>query len=65
MSWNLGNFSTFAIDENSIHQAGYIHTSQGLEFYYVGVTIGEDLRFENEKSLLILQRGNIRIAPYC
>lgn len=48
MSWNLGN-STFAIDESSIHEIGCIHTSQGLEFDYVGVIIGDDLRFEDNQ----------------
>lgn len=47
MSWNLGNTSTWAIDSESIHEAGCIHTCQGLEFDYVGVIIGNDLRFEN------------------
>ncbi len=49
MSWNLGNSSTWAIDPDSVKQAGCIHTSQGLEFDYVGVIIGEDLRYENDK----------------
>ena len=49
MSWNLGNSATFAIDESSVNEAGCIHTSQGLEFDYVGVIIGEDLRYENGK----------------
>ncbi|MGI2772915.1 DNA/RNA helicase domain-containing protein [Bacillus cytotoxicus] len=43
MSWNLNNSSTWAIDENSIHEVGCIHTCQGLEFDYVGVIIGDDL----------------------
>jgi len=47
MSWNLGNTSTWAIDDDSINQIGCIHTCQGLEFDYVGVIIGEDLRFNN------------------
>lgn len=47
MSWNLGNTSTFAIDENSVNEIGCIHTSQGLEFDYVGVIIGDDMRFED------------------
>lgn len=47
MSWNLGNSSTYAIDETSVNEVGCIHTSQGLEFDYVGVIIGEDMRFEN------------------
>lgn len=48
MSWNLGNSKTWAIDENSINEVGCIHTSQGLEFDYVGVIIGEDLQFDGE-----------------
>ncbi|WP_163853437.1 DUF2075 domain-containing protein [Paenibacillus elgii] len=47
MSWNLNSTSTWAIDPESIEQAGCIHTCQGLEFEYVGVIIGEDLRYEN------------------
>lgn len=47
MSWNLNNYqSAFAIDQSSIDQAGCIHTTQGLEFDYVGVIIGMDLRYE-------------------
>ncbi len=46
MSWNLGN-SIFALDDTSIDQIGCIHTSQGLEFDYVGVIIGDDLRYAN------------------
>ena len=47
ISWNLNNTTTYAIDEDSIHEAGCIHTSQGLEFDYVGVIIGDDMRYEN------------------
>ncbi len=46
MSWNLGN-SVFAIDDSSINEVGCIHTSQGLEFDYVGVIIGNDMRYVN------------------
>ncbi|MBB6451624.1 DUF2075 family protein [Salirhabdus euzebyi] len=49
MSWNLDNTLTWAIDEKSFHEAGCIHTCQGLEFDYVGVIIGDDLRFEDGK----------------
>jgi DUF2075 family protein len=47
MAWNLGNSNTWAIDETSINEIGCIHTCQGLEFDYVGVIIGDDLRYEN------------------
>ena len=46
-SWNLNNSDTWAIDEASVDQVGCIHTCQGLEFDYVGVIIGDDLRIEN------------------
>ncbi|GKX65939.1 DUF2075 domain-containing protein [Inconstantimicrobium mannanitabidum] len=49
MKWNLSNTSTWAIDKESVNQCGCIHTCQGLEFDYVGVIIGQDLRFENGK----------------
>ncbi len=49
ISWNLGNTGTWAIDKESVNEAGCIHTCQGLEFDYVGVIIGDDLRFENGK----------------
>lgn len=49
MSWNLGNSQTWAIDSDSVNEVGCIHTCQGLEFDYVGVIIGKDLRYENGK----------------
>ena len=49
MQWNLRNGQPFAISDTSFDQVGCIHTCQGLEFDYVGVIIGEDLRFENGK----------------
>lgn len=47
MSWNLGNSTTWAIDPESVNEIGCIHTAQGLEFDYVGVIIGNDIRYEN------------------
>ena len=52
ISWNLGNSNTYAIDPDSINEAGCIHTTQGLEFEYVGVIIGDDLRYENGKLIV-------------
>ena len=49
MSWNLGNTDTWAIDKISVNEAGCIHTCQGLDFDYVGVIIGDDLRYENDR----------------
>ena len=47
MSWNLRNSTTWAIDSESVNEVGCIHTCQGLEFDYIGVIIGDDLRYEN------------------
>lgn len=49
MSWNLANGEPFAIADTSVHEVGCIHTSQGLEFDYVGIIIGEDIRYEDGK----------------
>jgi DUF2075 family protein len=49
MPWNSRKVgTTWAIDERGIKQVGCIHTSQGLEFDYVGVIIGEDLEFDSK-----------------
>ena len=48
ISWNLGAKQTYAIDD-SINEAGCIHSVQGLEFDYVGVIIGPDLMYNGNK----------------
>ncbi len=47
ISWNLEGGEYFAIGSNSVHEAGCIHTVQGLEFDYIGVIIGPDMCYEN------------------
>ncbi|HBQ64283.1 MAG TPA: ATP-dependent DNA helicase RecG [Clostridiales bacterium] len=48
MPWNSRtNSYSWAIDNARQDQVGCIHTSQGLEFDYAGVMIGNDLRFDN------------------
>lgn len=47
MSWNLYAGEPFAVSDTSINEVGCIHTAQGLEFDYVGVIIGDDLRYED------------------
>ena len=47
ISWNLDNGELFATGKNSVNEAGCIHTTQGLEFDYVGVIIGDDLRYQD------------------
>lgn len=48
MPWNSRKVgTTWAIDPSGVDQIGCIHTSQGLEFEYVGVILGNDLHFNN------------------
>ena len=49
MSWNLDGGEPFAVSDTSVNEIGCIHTSQGLEFDYVGVIIGEDIRYVDGK----------------
>lgn len=53
MSWNLGSTDTWAIDADSVKEAGCIHTCQGLEFDYVGVIIGPDMRYDSETGEIV------------
>ncbi|MDJ1501842.1 DUF2075 domain-containing protein [Xanthocytophaga agilis] len=56
MPWNSrSSGSTWAIDEEGVDQIGCVHTSQGLEFDYVGVIIGNDLRFNPTTSQYFTQ----------
>lgn len=47
ISWNLQDGVPYALSETSVNEAGCIHTSQGLEFDYAGVIIGDDMRYED------------------
>jgi len=48
MKWNLSDDGgLWIMQPNSVDQIGCIHTCQGLELDYVGVIIGNDLRFED------------------
>ena len=53
MPWNARNQrALFAIKEDSVNQIGCIHTVQGLEFDYVGVIIGNDLKYDPDSHSL-------------
>ncbi len=46
MPWNSRSVgTTWATDPNGLHQIGCVHTSQGLEFDYVGIIVGLDLQY--------------------
>lgn len=58
VSWNLSG-QVWAINPDSVEEAGCIHTSQGLEFDYIGVIIGDDMRYENGHIVTdVLKRAN-------
>ena len=47
MPWNSRlKREEWATDPSTINQVGCVHTSQGLEFDYAGVIIGNDLRYD-------------------
>lgn len=47
--WN--KTKAFATDPRSINEVGCIHTSQGMEFEYVGLIVANDLIYRNGKIL--------------
>lgn len=54
MKWNLQtDGSAWIIKENSINEIGCIHTCQGLEVDYIGVIIGDDMRFDVAKNKVV------------
>lgn len=64
MPWNGRDISTtWAIDPRGLHQIGCVHTSQGLEFDYAGVIIGNDLQFNPETMELYADYDNYRDVP--
>jgi len=53
MPWNGRSISNaWAVHEDGIGQIGCVHTSQGLEFDYVGVIVGNDLRYDAQSMKL-------------
>lgn len=57
--WNLSGDKIWAINSSSFEEVGCIHTAQGLEFDYVGVIIGKDLRYDNENKKIIVDPSQI------
>ena len=47
--WNFNSSEPWLIGERSIDQIGCIHTCQGLELDYVGVIIGPDMIYKNNR----------------
>lgn len=57
--WNLEGDKLFAINPKSFEEVGCIHTTQGLEFDYVGVLIGRDLRIDPSSGKIITDKSMI------
>lgn len=57
--WNLERDKIWAINPKSFEQVGCIHTAQGLEFDYIGVLIGKDLRFDEKMGTVITDRTQL------
>lgn len=57
--WNLQNDNIWAINKKSFEQVGCIHTAQGLEFDYVGVLIGKDLRYDPATGKVVTDRSKV------
>lgn len=57
--WNLEGDKIFAINPKSFEEVGCIHTTQGLEFDYVGVLIGKDLRYDEALGAVVTDKTQI------
>lgn len=57
--WNLAADKIWAINPKSFEQVGCIHTAQGLEFDYIGVLVGKDMRFDEDTGQIITDRSKI------
>ena len=57
--WNLAEDTIWAINPKSFEEVGCIHTAQGLEYDYVGVLIGNDLRYDSASGSIIVDKTKI------
>jgi uncharacterized protein len=67
MPWNSRHVgTTWATAPDGLHQVGCVHTSQGLEFDYVGIIVGKDLEFrlvDREGESISTRRGDLFSSP--
>ena len=57
--WNLEKDKIWAINPNSFEEVGCILTAQGLDFDYVGVLIGKDLKYDSTSGRIITDKQAI------
>ncbi len=55
--WNSSN-NVWVSSPNSINEIGCIHTIQGFDLNYVGVIIGNELKYDKENQKFIVDRSN-------
>ena len=55
--WNSSN-NVWVSSPNSINEIGCIHTIQGFDLNYVGVIIGNELKYDKENQKFIVDRNN-------
>ncbi len=60
--WN--RTKAFATDPNAIDEVGCIHTTQGMEFEYVGLIIGNDLIYRDNKIITDYTKHPIKAGEF-
>ena len=55
--WNSSN-NVWVSSPNSINEIGCVHTIQGFDLNYVGVIIGNELKYDKENQKFIVDRNN-------
>lgn len=61
LKWNSTN-QDWVNSKNAINEVGCIHTVQGYDLNYVGVIIGPELSFDEEKNRLVIKDENYKDA---
>ena len=55
--WN-STYDNWIGSKNSVNEIGCIHTVQGYDLNYLGVIIGEDIKYDTEKNCIIPDISN-------
>ena len=55
--WN-STTNNWIYTKNAINEIGCIHTVQGFDLNYLGVIIGEDIRYDTEKKCIVADASN-------
>lgn len=55
--WNTTNID-WVYSENAINEVGCVHTVHGYDLNYTGLIIGSDLKYDNKKKKIIIDKNN-------